>query len=459
MGRLESLTAWALGRTPYEDLLIQSDIRDTRPTAQQYDQHGHPRNPETKRRERENVRAANEVMQATGIVEDLTAVRRAARAYREEKDAETYEGLKLMETERAIMVAGVWGVLGFRRRVLLYKSYSEVGVLALIRQERARRSLTNIAFSGLPAVDVFASSRIVPPLGFFIPFSKTSPFRPTPFPSANFGSILSWVVSIGRSALPMLMVAFHGKFKAILSFLLYRPIYKSLPRPKGESMFSGMNITAPFMEYDTPDAVEETTSVRSEDEQTLRALEGLPALERTEARPRRETVDSFGSNEDDDADLAQPTLISFDVDDTAATVVEPSYGSWSAELRSANEPPSSSGTKYRITGLTMLPIILAAEGLKDLCAAVVAMPIEQAMLRLIVRAYGGTSTGGLNDIYNVGFAMPSGTTLFAAYAFQLVASGAIWAGFTLATEWLVMKRKKKNNKRAKDGGDDDGPFV
>jgi hypothetical protein len=58
-------------------------------------------------------------MQATGIVEDLTAVRRAARAYREEKDAETYEGLKLMETERAIMVAGVWGVLGFRRRVLV----------------------------------------------------------------------------------------------------------------------------------------------------------------------------------------------------------------------------------------------------------------------------------------------------------------------------------------------------
>jgi len=224
-------------------------------------------------------------------------------------------------------------------------------------------------------------------------------------------------------------------------------------------MFSGMNITVPFMEYDTPDAIEETTSVRSEDEQTLRALEGLPALERTEARPRRETVDSFGSNEDDDADLAQPTLISFDVDDTSATVVEPSYGSWSAELRSANEPPSSSGTKYRITGLTMLPIILAAEGLKDLCAAVVAMPIEQAMLRLIVRAYGGTSTGELNDIYNVGFTMPDGTTLFAAYAFQLVASGVIWAGFTLATEWFVMKRKKKNDKRSKDDDDDDGPLA
>jgi hypothetical protein len=63
-------------------------------------------------------------MQATGIVEDLTAVRRAARAYREEKDAETYEGLKLMETERAIMVAGVWGVLGFRRRVLVRRMHT-----------------------------------------------------------------------------------------------------------------------------------------------------------------------------------------------------------------------------------------------------------------------------------------------------------------------------------------------
>ncbi|KAM3074921.1 hypothetical protein ACMFMG_008327 [Clarireedia jacksonii] len=520
MGRLESLTAWALGRTPYEDLLIQSDQRDTQPNIQQYDQHGHPRNPETKRRERENVRAANEVMQATGIVEDLTAVRRAARAYREEKDAETYEGLRLMETERAIIVAGVWGVLGFRRRVLLYKSYSEIGILALIRHERASRSLPKLLFAGFPAVlayhgiewvsfvletildgvfgedertlsssqtwvkhllerslghgvywltlhlrtfamlqqvDVFASSSILPPLSFFVPFSNTSPFRP-PLPSAHFRSLLSWVFSIGRSAIPMLLVAFHGKFKAILSFLLYRPIYKSLPRPKGESMFSGMNITVPFMEYDTPDAIEETTSVRSEDEQTLRALEGLPALERTEARPRRETVDSFGSNEDDDTDLAQPTLISFDVDDTAATLVEPSYGSWSAELRSANEPPSSSGTKYRITGLTMLPIILAAEGLKDLCAAVVAMPIEQVMLRSIVRAYGGTSTGGLQNIYNVGFTMPNATNVFAAYAFQLVASGIIWAGFTLATEWFVMKGKKKNDKKSKDEIEDNDPL-
>lgn len=309
-------------------------------------------------------------------------------------------------------------------------------------------------FAMLQQVDVFGCSRILPPLGFFIPFSNTSPFRPVPLPSAQFGSIVFWALSLGRSALPMLAVAFYGKFKAILSFLLYRPIYKSLPRPKGESMFLGMNITVPYMEYDTPDAIEETTSVRSEDEQTLRALEGLPSLERTEGRPRRETVDSFGSNEeDDDTDLAQPTLISFDVDDTAATVVEPSYGSWSAELRSANEPPGSSGTKYRITGLTMLPIILAAEGLKDLCAAIVAIPIEQVMLRSIVRAYGGTSTHGLSDIYKVGSAIPSSTNLFAAFAFQLVVSGVIWAGFTIATEWLVMKRKKGNDKIANDDED------
>lgn len=119
MGRLESLTAWALGRTPYEDEVILGELGEGGYSTQQYNEHGHPRNPETKRREREHVRAANEVMQVTGVVEDSIAAKAKAKAYRLQKHQETFIGLRLMEAGRAVLVGGVWGVLGLRRRILV----------------------------------------------------------------------------------------------------------------------------------------------------------------------------------------------------------------------------------------------------------------------------------------------------------------------------------------------------
>lgn len=89
------------------------------PNAQQYNEHGHPRNPETRRRERENVRAANEVMQVTGVVEDSIAARAKAEEFVQRKNNDTFLGLRLMEAGRAALVGGVWGVLGLRRRILV----------------------------------------------------------------------------------------------------------------------------------------------------------------------------------------------------------------------------------------------------------------------------------------------------------------------------------------------------
>ena len=58
-------------------------------------------------------------MQVTGIVEDLTAVRAVAKLHNAQKIEETIKGLRTLEAGRAAIVAGVWGVLGFRRRVLV----------------------------------------------------------------------------------------------------------------------------------------------------------------------------------------------------------------------------------------------------------------------------------------------------------------------------------------------------
>jgi hypothetical protein len=118
MGRLESLTSLALGRTPYEDTIVE-DLGEVAPIGQLYNEHGRPRNPETKRRERENVRAANEVMQVTGVVEDALAAKAKATEYSIQKTQDTITGLRIMEVGRAVLVAGVWGVLGLRRRILV----------------------------------------------------------------------------------------------------------------------------------------------------------------------------------------------------------------------------------------------------------------------------------------------------------------------------------------------------
>jgi hypothetical protein len=58
-------------------------------------------------------------MQVTGIVEDAIAAKVKATEALARKNQETLSGLRFMEGGRAILVAGVWGVLGFRRRILV----------------------------------------------------------------------------------------------------------------------------------------------------------------------------------------------------------------------------------------------------------------------------------------------------------------------------------------------------
>jgi hypothetical protein len=171
-------------------------------------------------------------------------------------------------------------------------------------------------------------------------------------------------------------------------------------------MFSGIPDAAPAMEYDAPDrnpgieAVPNAT-IRAEDPPTLRALEGRPAMEpQNEAQlGRTEAVFEIehDSSDEEEGEMAQATLISFDVEATES--MDNSLGPWSAELRSANEPGQSKDVKYRVTGLTLLPTILATEGLREVIAGILVMPLEAVMVRIIARAYrqsAGLSTSDLS---------------------------------------------------------------
>ena len=106
-------------------------------------------------------------MQVTGVVEDSIAAKAEAKANKLAKNEETFTGLRLMEIGRATLVGGVWGVLGMRRRILvctrvlllihsdcrqIYKPYSQLSLLSILRQETAVRSFPNLFYAGLPSV-------------------------------------------------------------------------------------------------------------------------------------------------------------------------------------------------------------------------------------------------------------------------------------------------------------------
>ncbi|KAE9362927.1 hypothetical protein N431DRAFT_357093 [Stipitochalara longipes BDJ] len=501
MGRLESLTALALGRGHYEEEVIINPEAEPPPGAnpQQYNDRGYPRNPETKRQEREHVRAANEVMQVTGVVEDSHAASQKYLQSKIDKNQETITGLRLMEAGRAVFVGGVWGVLGLRKRILLYKPYSEIGILGIMRREASTYSIPHPFVAGLPAVlayhvcdwvaifsesiiegvfladedgllteqqfrvgqyiqnvfdfgfcfvcthlrmfailqqlNLVPASWLLPSFRSFIPFSRASPLQLPPIPSLGISSLGSFAGSLLWTAAPMLMVLAHSKFKYMVGRIMYRPIYKILPRPSGDSMFSGLEMTTPMMEYDTPDQpVGERSRNRTEDEPTLRALEGRPALDRTETRIRQ-TEREHDTSDDEEEELTQATLISFDVE--ATDVVESSLGTWSAELRSANEPKASQVLRYHITGLTMLPPIMATEGLRQIVTGIIVMPLETLMVRVIGRAYRTSAGMEMDDMFIWG--IPSLGNIVAALAVQLVVTGVIWTGYTAGAQWLAAR--------------------
>ena len=226
-------------------------------------------------------------------------------------------------------------------------------------------------------------------------------------------------------------------------------------------MFSGNPEAAPAVEYDAPDRIDEAGNIevtpnihaRAEDSPTLRALEGRAATDPQEEpqRVRRETVFEMeqDSSDEEDAEMAHATLISFDVEATES--MDNSRGTWSAELRSANESKQSKEVKYRVTGLTLLPTILATEGLREVIAGVLVMPLEAVMVRIIARAYRGSAGLSVSDLYQLRDPVPAFENLFSAFALQLAVTGVVWAGFTVGSQWWgTRKYSKVENKENRD---------
>ncbi|KAL3426824.1 hypothetical protein PVAG01_00333 [Phlyctema vagabunda] len=505
MGRLQSLTAAALGRSPFEDEVIQTTgDSSARSSNQVYDDNGRPVNPETKRRQREQTRASNEVMQATGVVEESSVTKAKERASKEAEEKETLTGLRLLEFGRVSLVGGVWGVLGLRRRIMLYRPYTEMSLIEIIRLERAL-SPTSFMLAGLPTVMAYhvsdwagfifqvlvegyydeedgslsarqiamrntilrsidviscyatlhfrmfailqqlgliSTTRLLPKVKYFIPFSIESPLEiilPSSFTISAFSSSAAVLL---RSAAPMAVIFGHAKIKFWIARYVNAIIYKNLPRPSKISKEDRRGSRTFWDSEHPPSTTEPGPPTRSEDEPTLRALEGR--ISHSRSNSQNIDVDfELDSSDDEDGEMTHATLISFDVE--ATDTIENSMGSagsWSAELRSANEPKHSTRVSYRVTALTMLPAFLAAEGLSEIVAGIILLPLEAMMVRFIGRA-ARTSVGlDFSDLYPVIPLVPGFSKLLSAFAIQLAVAGTIWMTTTFAAQLLASAQKE-----------------
>jgi len=289
-------------------------------------------------------------------------------------------------------------------------------------------------FAILQQLNLIPSSRLLPSFMSFIPFSSSSPMALPPNPIFTVPSLLSWGTTLLRTASPLLVILVHGHIKYAISQFLYRPIYQTLPRPVGESMFAGMLVAPPLMEYDTPDHDAETeTAPRTEEQPSMPIIE-LPATERVETRSRNNDSD------EEEVEISQASLISFDVEPTEA--IETSVGPWSAELRSSSEQKPTGPVKYRVTGITMLPTIMATEVLREAVAGVIVLPVEALMVRMIGRAYRASAGLRADDLYLLNGSPHGFMNLLSVFTLQVTISGLVWAGFTwLSQEWAAYDRK------------------
>lgn len=268
----------ALGRSPYDDVVMGEGEGDPREPLQLYDDRGRPVNPETRRVNRDIIRAHNEVMLAIGVVESENTIDEARaeqrrRVYHERHDDQVGQNLEWVA--RACELAGVWGVGGIRQRILLYREYSHVSFSRLFQVERQLQSPTSLWLHGLPAFVVsnlldfplcakhimrsralkwgFAyvqtslkiwiflqrthllpapASPWLPSWRYFIPFSSSSVIPPCPLPSSlSIGSMAAWLGSVALNMTPILAFWAVNGIWLIVGDVFYEEIYDMLPNP------------------------------------------------------------------------------------------------------------------------------------------------------------------------------------------------------------------------------------
>ncbi|CAK7265467.1 hypothetical protein SEPCBS57363_001598 [Sporothrix epigloea] len=153
MTRLGPLTSQALGRSPYDIIVPGTGEANPREPLQTYDERGRPYNAETRRVNRNIIRAHNEVMQVIGVAEPeslLTAENETNKQLIQQLHEDRL-GNRLYKPLRIISAVGLWGIEPLRQRVLLFRKYDEYPPWTHFRQDYGAVSMLRTLAVGLTA--------------------------------------------------------------------------------------------------------------------------------------------------------------------------------------------------------------------------------------------------------------------------------------------------------------------
>ncbi|KAF9880974.1 hypothetical protein CkaCkLH20_01124 [Colletotrichum karsti] len=501
MTRLGPLTAQALGRSPFDDVVEGEGEADPRAPEQEYDSRGRPMNPETKRMNRDMVRAHNEVMQVIGVAESdnapSTAEVDSVRRYFNYEDA---VGTRLLRFGRALEIGGVWGINGMRLRILLYKRYADISFFELLQKEIGQRSIASSLGTGLPTflsghafkmatyylypfprknklinaglsyirvhlqlyvflqrLDIIPSNKWFPSLSFFIPGSSSSPIAaPEPPPDFSAASLARYAGAWAFNALPFVSFVIWGQVWTEVTGHLWQEFYGRLPNTVHQRKPPPPPLPpqAPIAQIPDPEpelepAHEEPFSEvhdETNDDITQETSEAAPvqAVRRPSTFSAR--GDDYGSDDEEDGGVSA-TLISFDVEATESTDAPP--GLWSAELRPSAGPEGSGyghTVQYLDTMLTRLPACLASDIFTVISGYILVSPYEAFALRLVARSYRHRMGLPLNDIHEInifsGMTMRGVTNFLGLEFIHLVIAGELWALVTGLAHWFHLTEEE-----------------
>ncbi|KAK7749535.1 hypothetical protein SLS53_000111 [Cytospora paraplurivora] len=282
------LTSMALGRSPYDDVVMGEGEGDPRAPLQMYDERARPINPETRRINRDIIRSHNEVMQVIGVVEpeeskEEVVAERLRRIGHAQHDSRL--GRRYYAQWRLWELGGVWGFGGIRQRIFLYKEYSHIPFWQPLQYGSQRPWAARLFLDGLPAalaatvldLPVFMlrtrkstllrwacsyvkitlnvwlllrrtdllpapASYFFPNWRFFVPFTESSAIPPCPLPvTLSLRSVTSWLGSVVLGIAPILAVWSVENLIRSLRDALHEEIYDALPHPTSPGQLAPSN--------------------------------------------------------------------------------------------------------------------------------------------------------------------------------------------------------------------------
>ncbi|KAI0011163.1 hypothetical protein F4779DRAFT_574526 [Xylariaceae sp. FL0662B] len=523
MGRLEPLTSLALGRSPYDDVVDGEGEADPHEPEKRYDVTGRIINPETRQTIRDVIRAHNEVMLVIGVAEpeNYGVSPTEIESARQYQDYESQTGRTLHSLGRTLGILGVWGVVSIRQRILVYKKRADVPFLRLLHTERISHSFARLCFGGVPCLgamqglrwistyvreeksknmwilgtieyfrfhlhifltlqrlDLIPASQWFPGIKFFIPFSSSSPFSAPPLPeSLDAAGIFRWIGKLALNLAPYTTFCACGYIWQWLWFRLKPSIRRRLPQPSSSSHASRrLSIPAsstqrqPVPESPTLGAADREIRHQGPDEDVPTSL-ALDVQTSGEPIPvgsiRRQSTfssqgrEDFGSDEED-SEMVNPTLISFDVDTSESP--EPPTGVWSAELRPSpgndlrqqtKEPP-----KYIVNPLTVLPASFASDIITSFVANLLFMPLDAvafpSLARSFARARGIPRDGMFDTSFLESFSWRALLNLVQLDVVKFLINGEVWALTTMVSQWLHVTEEEWKEIRKEESEEETG---